>query len=78
MITIEERAIRLLSGIGSGNATKALDILEDAIAVAASYGDDNGTLRQWLTQRKFDGSETTQALADEWDLHCEESGSTHD
>ena len=49
------------------NDYDAIQELEAQVAAASEIGADNGALQDWLADGDFDGSETVESIAAEWD-----------
>lgn len=45
----------------------AFENLAAAVTAESEYGDPDGSLMDWLTAGEYDGSETAEQIAAEWD-----------
>lgn len=59
-----QEAIQILAKDYSDDA---IQILAEAVEAASEYGDPDGSLTDWIGNGEYDGTETVESLAAEWD-----------
>jgi len=62
-----QEAIKVLAGKASGSRDEARTALAAAVTLESAIGDPDDSIMDWIAAGSYDGSETVEYIAAEWD-----------